>query len=52
MHANRYLCMETSMTISGAGMKAFISKHALLMFVINVGLFVNYVIFITLVLYS
>lgn len=52
MHANSYLCVEKGVTKMSLGLKAFISKHALLMSGTNAELSVNYVIFITLVLYS
>lgn len=44
--------MEKGATKIRLGLKAFISKHALLMSGTNVELPVNYVNFITLVLYS
>lgn len=52
MHVNSYPCVEKGVTKMSLGLKAFISKHVLLMSGTNVVLSVNYVIFITLVLYS
>lgn len=44
--------MEKGITKMRPGLKAFVSKHALLMAGTNVEFSVNYVNFITLVLYS